>query len=175
LRSWRLCVRIGVAEAKGLGDIEAERRRISAALERLADLYLWGDIERAAYKQQQAVLEAELSALVVPEQTAITEAGRYLKQVGVLWDDADIGQRRELLHAILDCVKVDVLAQRVVCVKPKPEFVPLFRRVDDLEEDDVDHCGTSITDTVVVAVADSPPGSVTVKVKSKTPTSLPAV
>jgi hypothetical protein len=110
-------------------------RSTSAALERLADLYLWGDIERAAYKQQKAVFEAELSALVLPEQTAITEAGRYLNQVGALWDDADIRQRRELLHAILLSVQVDIRAWRVICVEPKPEFVPLFRQVEDLEED----------------------------------------
>jgi hypothetical protein len=132
---WQARLSEFMAERKGLGEIEKERRRVSAALERLADLYQWGHVDRSKYKRRRAELEAELSALVMPGQTAVAEAGRYLEQVGALWDDADLPQRRDLLHAILETVRVDVLARRVLCVEPKPEFVVLFQQMEELEEE----------------------------------------
>jgi hypothetical protein len=42
-------------------------------------------------------------------------------------------QHWELLSLSLDPVLVDVVESRIVCVKPYPQFVPLFR-MDGLEE-----------------------------------------
>ena len=41
--------------------------------------------------------------------------------------------RRDMLRVIFEAVYVDVLGKRLVCVKPYPQFAPLFR-MDGLEE-----------------------------------------
>ena len=40
-----------------------------------------------------------------------------------------------MLHRIFEAIYVDVAVQRVVCVKPYPQFAPLFRS-EDLEENE---------------------------------------
>lgn len=100
----------------------------------MKELYLWGVIDQAEYRGRQANLERQLTALTPPQERAVTQAAQYLEQIATLWDNADLRQRRDLLNAIVDAVHLDVLARRLVCVEPKPEFAVLFRRIDELEE-----------------------------------------
>ena len=41
--------------------------------------------------------------------------------------------QHEMLKAISEAVYVDVLGERLVCVRPYPQFAPLFR-MDGMEE-----------------------------------------
>jgi hypothetical protein len=50
-----------------------------------------------------------------------------------VWAGAPRKIQREMLKVIFEAVYVDVLGERLVCVKPYPQFVPLFR-MDGMEE-----------------------------------------
>ena len=50
-----------------------------------------------------------------------------------MWAGVPRKIQREVLKAIFEAVCVDVLDERLVCVKPYPQFAPLFR-MDGMEE-----------------------------------------
>ena len=56
-----------------------------------------------------------------------------LESLGAEWLGAPKRIQQSMLREIFEAVIVDVLGQRLVCVKPYPPFVPLFR-MDGLEE-----------------------------------------
>ena len=65
-------------------------------------------MEEEDYRRQKRALELELASLAVPEASAAEEAGR-------------------LLLTMLDAVYVDTREERrVVALKPKPAFRPVF-------------------------------------------------
>ena len=55
------------------------------------------------------------------------EAGKLLEGLPVLWEEADLAERRKLLMAMLDAVYVDTVEEKsVVAIRPKPAFRPIF-------------------------------------------------
>ena len=50
-----------------------------------------------------------------------------------MWAGAPRKIQHEMLKVIFKAVYVDVLGERLVCVKPYPQFAPLFR-MDGMEE-----------------------------------------
>ena len=55
------------------------------------------------------------------------EAGNLLENLPVLWQEADLTERRKLLMAMLDAVYVDTVEEKsVVAIRPKPAFRPIF-------------------------------------------------
>jgi hypothetical protein len=71
-----------------------------------------------------------LRSLVVPETEVVIEADKLLSDLPHLWDEADIVERRRILITMLDAVYVDnVDEKRVVAIRPKPAFRPLFEIV----------------------------------------------
>jgi hypothetical protein len=102
-------------------------------LRRLKELYVEGDVDRPDYDRHKTDLNAELDALRVPERTDLEEAGEVLESVGVEWANAPPRYQRDILRAIFEAVYVDVPGRKLVCVKPFPPFVPLFR-MDGLEK-----------------------------------------
>ncbi len=86
-----------------------------------------GDVDglvcRADYERHKAQLEFDLASLVVPEADAVAEAGRLVEDLPTLWTEADAGERRRLLLAVLDAVYVDMReAKAVVSIRPKAAF-----------------------------------------------------
>jgi len=68
-----------------------------------------------------------LANLVVPGVDAAMEAGNLLENLPVLWQEADLTERRKLLMAMLDAVYVDTVEEKsVVAIRPKPAFRPIF-------------------------------------------------
>ena len=58
---------------------------------------------------------------------AAMEAGKLQENLPVLWEEADLTERRKLLMAMLDAVYVDTVEeQSVVAIRPKPAFRPIF-------------------------------------------------
>ena len=55
------------------------------------------------------------------------EAGKLLENLPVLWEEADLAERRKLLMAMLDAVYVDTVEEKsVVAIRSKPAFRPTF-------------------------------------------------
>jgi site-specific DNA recombinase len=113
--------------------VEGKRRYLQGKLRRLRELYLDDDIGRPEYDRRKADLKAQLDALQVPAQPAVEDAGETLETLGAEWAGAPKRYQHEMLKVIFESVSVDVSGQRLVCVKPHPPFVPLFR-MDGLEE-----------------------------------------
>ena len=113
---------------------EKERGRIKAKLARLKLLCIdEGDLTEREYRQRKAELQAQLDALRMPRQPEIQEAGEALEKLGATWVGASKRLRRDMLRVIFEGVYFDTLTGRLVCVKPYPQFGPLFR-MDGLKE-----------------------------------------
>ena len=79
------------------------------------------------YRGEKRSLEDKLANLVVPGVDAAMEAGNLLENLPVLWQEADLTERRKLLMAMLDAVYVDTVEEKsVVAIRPKPAFRPIF-------------------------------------------------
>jgi hypothetical protein len=92
-----------------------------------------GDLSEGEYRRRKVDLQAQLDALQTPERPEVEQAGETLETLGQEWANAPKKHKRDMLHCIFEAIYVDVEAKRLVCVKPYPPFVPLFR-MDGLEE-----------------------------------------
>jgi hypothetical protein len=117
----------------GGGARRASYMALSIELRRLLELHIEGDFDKAEYNHRKVDLEMQLGALRVPEQPAVEEAGETLESLGAVWEEAPLEHKRDTLQVIFKAVYVDVLGKRLVCVKPYPQFAPLFR-MDGLRE-----------------------------------------
>jgi hypothetical protein len=115
-------------------NIEGKRQYLEGKLRRLKFLFMEeGDMGEGEYRRRKVDLQAQLDALQMPETPEVEQAGETLESLGQEWVNAPKKHKRDMLHCIFEAIFVDVAAQRLVCVKPYPPFVPLFR-MDGLEE-----------------------------------------
>jgi len=71
------------------------------------------------YRREKRSLEDKLANLVVPGVDAAMEAGNLLENLPVLWQEADLTERRKLLMAMLDAVYVDTVEEKsVAAIRP---------------------------------------------------------
>ncbi len=115
--------------------VEGQRKYLEGKRRRLRELYLDGDVGRAEYDLRKAEIEEDLAALRVPDAPDVEAAGEALESLGDAWEGASLETRRDMLRVIFEAVWVDVAEKRLVCVRPYPPFVPLFR-MDGMEERD---------------------------------------
>jgi hypothetical protein len=93
----------------------------------LGKAYVDGLYDDEGYRREKRSLEDKLANLVVPGVDAAMEAGNLLENLPVLWQEADLTERRKLLMAMLDAVYVDTVEEKsVVAIRPKPAFRPIF-------------------------------------------------
>jgi hypothetical protein len=92
-----------------------------------------GEMSEGEYRRRKADLQAQLDALRMPEIPQVEHTGKTLESLGQEWANAPKKYWCDMLRCIFEVAFVDVEAQRLVCVKPYPPFVPLFR-LDGLEE-----------------------------------------
>jgi hypothetical protein len=67
---------------------------------------------------------------VILQDTAeeqVIEVGDWVEGMVVAWSNAAKEERRDMLRLMLDAVYVDLESAKVVTLKPKPAFLPLFR------------------------------------------------
>ncbi|MDP2954273.1 MAG: recombinase family protein, partial [Chloroflexota bacterium] len=108
--------------------VKKERQNVQEKLRRMAKAYVDGLFPDEEYHRQKRLLEMELESLVVPQASAAEEAGKLLQDLPKLWAGANLEERRKLLLAMLDAVYVDAKEEkRIVAIKPKPPFRPVFQ------------------------------------------------
>ncbi len=108
-------------------NLDGERAKWKAQLERIRDLYKWGDMTKKDYlKEKQTVLN-ELNALAPAEsQTQNLERLSYfLTSAAKAWDEANQEQRNKLARTLFR--EVWLKDNQVVAVKPQPELEPFFQ------------------------------------------------
>ncbi len=104
-----------------------KRTRAEQRLRRLAQVYYDGHVPSEEYRWQKKQQEEKLRSLVVPDADATVTAGKLLEDLPAMWKKADLGERRQILLTMLDAVYVDpVEERRIVAIRPRPAFRPLF-------------------------------------------------
>ena len=87
-----------------------------------------GVYEENEYRRRKRELELELESLIVPDADDAQKAGELVENLSALWEGATIGERHMLLVNMLDGVYIDIKkAKRIVAIKPKPAFKPVFQ------------------------------------------------
>jgi hypothetical protein len=95
---------------------------------RLDDVYLsTGKYTRVEYLEQRAKLKEELEGLIIPDESKVIEKGLALESLGEYLKDATPAELAEITRTILDSVFTDFVDNRIVRIKPVPEFLELFR------------------------------------------------
>ncbi len=114
-------------------DTGIRRREMEGRLERIAELYKWGDLTREAYVAERDRLQAELSALRTTADGAglITRAAALLRDLPAAWAAATPDQRNTLARLIFQQVEIE--DDRVAAVVPQPDFAPFFALAEDNE------------------------------------------
>ena len=70
--------------------------------------------------------------------SAPAQAGKLLRNLPALWEQADPGDRRRILLTMLNAVYVDTVEEKsIVTIRPKPAFRPLFEIASIREGSDV--------------------------------------
>jgi site-specific DNA recombinase len=103
------------------------QRQLRARLERLKELYAWGDLTREQYQTERDAVERELARLTPPADRSaeLSRLAAYVASLPAAWADAEPAQRNALATLIYDEVWVD--GPVVEFVKPRPEVEPLFQ------------------------------------------------
>ena len=116
-------------------NLEGKRRYLKSKLRKLKFLFMEEDMTATEYRRRKAELQAEIDLLKAPEPPAVEEAGATLEVLAQEWASASKKYRAQMLRVIFEEIVVDVAVRKLVCVRPYPPFVPLFR-MDGLEESD---------------------------------------
>jgi site-specific DNA recombinase len=110
-------------------DTEQQRRQIEGRLERIKELYKWGDLTREAYLAERDHLEQQQSRLQGTRDRValLRRVSQFLQNLSAAWEAADPEQRNALARTVFQSVEIrdDV----VVSVVPQPEFAPYFNLV----------------------------------------------
>jgi site-specific DNA recombinase len=84
--------------------VKEERLRVEEKLRRMARAYMDNLFPDEEYHRQKRLLEMELESLAVPQANAAEEAGKLIKDLPKLWEEANLAERRKLLLTMLDAV-----------------------------------------------------------------------
>jgi hypothetical protein len=108
-------------------DTAEQRRRLETQIERLRDLYVLGDIDKARYLAERERLKRELALLDArthEETSRLTGLADLLANVAAAWAAARPEQRNRLARLLFDEVVIN--DERVAAVKPRPELAGFF-------------------------------------------------
>ena len=96
-------------------------------MQRLKELYKWGDISKEEYRREKDKIEGQLTKLTPFKITAepLKRLAEFLTNITIAWDKASNEQRNKLARCLFQ--EVWVKDKEVVAVKPQPEFEPFFR------------------------------------------------
>ena len=106
---------------------DKERARWEAQLERIKNLYKWGDMSEEDYRREREATQRELKALdPVESQTKnLDRLAEFLANVAEAWEVANGEQRNKLARSLFQ--EVWIKDKQVVAVKPQPELEPFFK------------------------------------------------
>ena len=112
-----------------------ERKRVEAQIRRTDVSYREaGVLDDDAFKSEMARLKTRLKSLHIPEFDAAVAACETLAEFGMIWKEATIAEKNDLLKTSLEFVAVDHKTKRVHSILPKPEFATGFRAAAERSE-----------------------------------------
>ncbi len=109
------------------GDTEGLRRELEGRLERIRDLYEWGDKAKDDYLSESREIKEELAHLTPPEQRpdVLGVFRGFLENVATAWEKGTDGQKNRLARQMFDVVWTS--DEKVVAVRPRAELRPFFQ------------------------------------------------
>ena len=109
-----------------LSDTDSERTRLERRLDRMKELYGWGDITREQYLTERDAIHRGLQALepIQGHDRNLSELARFLANVADAWNAASQEQRNKLAHCLFQ--EVWIKDKEVVGVRPQTELRPFF-------------------------------------------------
>jgi site-specific DNA recombinase len=121
---WRCQISGYLNGGPDLEEVERQRQLLEAKLDRLKRLYLAGDLDEAEYDAERDKIRRDLARLVTPEAVSVERAAALLENFALLWEQATLIERKQMLNEIFQ--KVVIRNRVVVEVVPRAAFVPLF-------------------------------------------------
>jgi len=96
-------------------------------LQKLKELYLWGDISKEEYQKEKELKQGKLAKLTPVQTSAETlkKLANLLSNIGQTWDVATLEQSNKLASCLFE--EVWVKDKDVIAVKPQLEFEPFFQ------------------------------------------------
>ena len=91
--------------------------------------------EEYQYWQKVNTLKEKLALLDRVPDSAINRAAHTLLDLSETWENTTQEERKDLVHVMIQEVGVDVAAKRVLWVKARPDYEPLFTILDRLHPD----------------------------------------
>lgn len=105
-----------IAAEQGGGGLAAEKARIETALERLRELYTWGDIDAALYRSRKAELEAK-----IPRAVTLPAPADVMLMLPTIADGIERMNPREfaaLMRSLYD--RLEARPHEITAYMPKP-------------------------------------------------------
>ena len=105
--------------------VQNKRRALQGQLTRARELYIAGDLDRAAWLSKKQTLEGALAALpVTTEAPTYDNAAALLQSIGSLWHAANPRNQADLAASML--ARVYVRQNKIVAIEPRAAFADLF-------------------------------------------------
>lgn len=127
---WQAAVLKAMTNEGPTPDYSLERRRIETAMANLKKQHMWGVVPDEEFKAEYRTLGRQLK-LLQPVRSAvqtidIDRAGQLLKDLPALWEHPGVTaeQRRDLAREVFEEVRIS--SGKLVAVRPKPDYVPIF-------------------------------------------------
>ena len=118
-------------------DPETERKEIRSTLRLMRDNFERGLYEDEEYQCWQKVsgLKEKLTLLERVPEPALNRAARTLLDLRETWENSTKEERKDLVHIMIQEVGVDVTVKRILWVKARPDYEPLFSILDGMHQD----------------------------------------
>ncbi len=129
-----------IGEGDEVATLANRRDRLKAERRRLLEGFVRGDFaeNEDLYRREMERLRRELEGLPGEEDLEqVKQAALLLESLSEVWDDAEVGDQRDLTQLMLRDVRVDVAQGRLQLIYPTAPFVPLFRKIPLLAEREV--------------------------------------
>ena len=107
--------------------LSAERTRIEAAMKRLGDRYVWGELEEADYRAQRRVLDARRAELPAPVDSnviAFDRAAATFLPMATVIRDATLEHQHAIVRHVVESVAI--VGGEVVGITMRAEARPFF-------------------------------------------------
>jgi site-specific DNA recombinase len=135
--NWDPIVRQMIDNQREKVDPEAERKEIRGMLRMIRENFEHGlyEDEEYQYWQKVSALKEKLTLLERVPEGAINRAAHTLLDLRETWENATLEERKDLVHVMIQEVGCDVAAKRILWVKVRPDYEPLFALLDGLRRD----------------------------------------
>ena len=137
--NWEPIVQQMLDNQRERADPKADCKEIRSMLRLMRDNFERGLYEGEEYQYWQKVsgLKEKLALLERVPEPALNRAAHTLLDLRETWENSTKEERKDLVHIMIQEVGVDVTIKRVLWVKARPDYEPLFSILDRMRQDKI--------------------------------------